>query len=155
MNHVEAGHDFHDRGFGCAQAVLAAFCQDYGMYVQTALKISTGFGSGMGRLCEVCGALTGGFMVLGLNYGKVNTDGSIYGPATEITYTLTAKLAEMFKEKHGTIYCRDLLGLDLSQADQRNIAIERNYFVERCGSYIQTSIKMVEVLLETPVPEGE
>jgi len=155
MNHIEAGHYYHDRGFGCGQAVLAAFCQDYGMDVETALKISTGFGSGMGRLCEVCGALTGGFMVLGLKYGKVNTDGSKYGPATEMTYALTAKLAEMFKEKHGTIYCRDLLGLDLSLEAQRNIAVERNYFVERCGAYIHSSIEMVEVLLETPLPESE
>jgi len=151
MNHVERGHYYHDRGFGCAQAVIAAFCEDFGMDVETALKISTGFGSGMGRMCEVCGALTGGFMVLGLKYGKVNTDGSKYGPATEMTYELTAKLAEMFKERNGTIYCRDLLGLDLSLKENRDIAIERKYFIERCGKYIQDSIELLEELLETPI----
>jgi hypothetical protein len=92
-------------------------------------------------------------MVLGLKYGKVNTDGSKYGPATELTYELTARLANMFKEKYGTIYCRDLLGLDLSLQENRDIAVERNYFVERCGSYIQSSIEMVEELLKTPIPE--
>ena len=151
MNHVERGHYYHDRGFGCAQAVIAAFCEDFGMDVETALKISTGFGSGMGRMCEVCGALTGGFMVLGLKYGKVNTDGSKYGPATEMTYELTAKLAEMFKERNGTIYCRGLLGLDLSLKENRDIAIERKYFIERCGKYIQDSIELLEELLETPI----
>jgi hypothetical protein len=50
------------------------------------LRISTGFGSGMGRMCEVCGALTGAFMVVGLKYGKVITDGSKYGSDTETTY---------------------------------------------------------------------
>lgn len=155
MNHVEKGHYYHDRGFGCAQAVLAAFCEDFGLDVETALKISTGFGSGMGRMCEVCGALTGGFMVLGLKYGKVNTDGSKYGPATELTYELTAKLADIFKTKFGTIYCRDLLGLDLSVPENRDIAVERNYFVERCGNYIQSSIEMVEELLKTPMPVEE
>ncbi len=153
MNHVEKGHYYHDRGFGCAQAVLTAFAEDFGMDEVTALKISTGFGSGMGRMCEVCGALTGGFMALGLKYGKVNTDGSKYGPATELTYELTAKLAEMFKEKYGTIYCGKLLGLDLSLKENRDIAVARNYFSERCGSYIQSSIEMVEEILITPLPE--
>ena len=53
MNHVEKGHYYHDRGFGCAQAVLAAFCEDFGLDVETALKISTGFGSGMGRVLSL------------------------------------------------------------------------------------------------------
>ena len=150
MDHVEAGHYYHERGFGCAQAVLAAFCEDYGMDVETALKISTGFGSGIGRMCEVCGAITGGVMVLGLKYGKVNTDGSKYGPATEKTYELAAKLAQQFKEKNNTIYCRDLLGLDLSLKENRDIAVARNYFVERCGKYIQDSIELVEELLKEP-----
>ena len=154
MDHIEKGHDYHDRGFGCAQAILAAFCEDFGMEVETALKISTGFGSGMGRMCEVCGALTGGFMVLGLKYGKVNTDGSKYGPATETTYALTAKLAEQFKECNGSIYCRDLLGLDLSVKENRDVAVERRYFVERCGKYIQDSIELVERLLEEPMPSN-
>lgn len=151
MDHVELGHDFHDRGFGCAQAVLAAFSEDFGLDVVTALKISTGFGSGMGRMCEVCGALTGGFMVLGLKFGKVNTDGSKYGPATEQTYALTAELAQRFKKKYDTIYCRDLLGLDLNLKENRDIAVERHYFEERCGDYIQTSIEFVEDLLKTPI----
>lgn len=150
MNHIEAGHFFHDRGFGCAQAVLAAFSEDYGLDQETALKLSTGFGSGMGRMCEVCGALTGGFMVLGLKYGKVNTDGSKYGPATEQTYALTAQLADAFKAKHGTIFCRDLLGLDLRLPENRAIAVERNYFTERCGQYIQDSIELLEEILATP-----
>lgn len=153
MEHIEKGHYYHDRGFGCAQAVLASFSEDFGLDERTALKISTGFGSGMGRMCEVCGALTGGFMVLGLKYGKVNTDGSKYGPATELTYELTAKLADMFKQRYGTIFCRDLLGLDLSLQENRDIAVARNYFVERCGAYIQTSVEMVEELLKTPQPE--
>jgi C_GCAxxG_C_C family probable redox protein len=151
MNHVEKGHYYHDRGFGCAQAVIAAFAEDFNMEVETALKISTGFGSGMGRMCEVCGALTGGFMVLGLKYGKVNTDGSKYGPATEMTYKLVAKLADRFKERNGKILCKDLLGLDLSLAENREIAIERKYFVERCGKYIQDSIEILEDLLDTPM----
>ncbi len=97
---------FHARGYGCAQAVLGAFCADFDLDEETALRISTGFGSGMGRLCDVCGALTGGFMVIGLKYGKVITDGTKYGSNTEQTYALVAELASRFRQRYGTIKCR-------------------------------------------------
>jgi C_GCAxxG_C_C family probable redox protein len=70
---TERAKQFHELGYGCAQAVLASFAEDYGLSEEAALRISTGFGSGMGRLCEVCGALTGAFMVIGLKHGKVVT----------------------------------------------------------------------------------
>ena len=92
---------YFERGYGCAQSVLGAFCRDYGLDEETALRIATGFGSGMGRLCEVCGALTGGFMVIGLKYGKVITDGEKYGAHTEQTYALVAELARRFRQQHG------------------------------------------------------
>ena len=63
---VELARQYHERGFNCAQSVLAPFAPDYGLSEETALRISTGFGSGMGRLCDVCGALTGAFMAVGL-----------------------------------------------------------------------------------------
>ena len=66
----ELAAQYHERGYGCAQSVLASFAGDYGLDEGLALRMATGFGSGMGRLCEVCGALTGAFMVIGLKYGK-------------------------------------------------------------------------------------
>ena len=66
---IELAKQYRERGYGCAQTVLATFAQDYGLSEEAALRISTGFGSGMGRMCEVCGALTGAFMVIGLKHG--------------------------------------------------------------------------------------
>jgi C_GCAxxG_C_C family probable redox protein len=67
----------------------------------------------MGRMCEICGALTGAFMVIGLKYGKVATDSTKYGTNTETTYRLIADLAKKFEAKNGSIYCREPIWLNL------------------------------------------
>jgi C_GCAxxG_C_C family probable redox protein len=150
MNHSEIAKSLHDRGFGCAQSVLGAFCEDYGLDTITALKLSTGFGSGMGRMGEVCGALTGGFMVFGLKYGKVNTDGSKYGPATETTYALVAELANQFKQRNKTMFCKELTGLDLNVPENRAYAVKNNIFSIQCAGYIQDVVGMLEEILKQP-----
>ncbi|MFN2119505.1 MAG: C-GCAxxG-C-C family protein [Anaerolineales bacterium] len=138
---------YHQRGYGCAQAVLASFAQDFGLGEETALRLSTGFGSGMGRMCEVCGALTGAFMVIGLKYGKVITDGTKYGTDTETTYRLVAELASRFKARNGTIYCRDLIGHDLSIAEERDRVREQGLFTTTCGRCIGDAVELLEEAL--------
>lgn len=155
MNHNEKARDYHDRGFGCGQSVLAAFSEDFGLDATTALKLSTGFGSGMGRMGDVCGALTGGFMVLGLKYGKVNSDGSKYGPATETTYAKVAELTRRFREHNESIDCRDLTGLDLNRPEARAYAKEHNIFAGRCSGYIQDVVGILEELLSDPVTSDQ
>jgi C_GCAxxG_C_C family probable redox protein len=150
MNHVELAKMYYDRGFGCGQSVLAAFSEDFGLDTVTALRLSTGFGSGMGRMGEVCGALTGGFMVIGLKYGKVNSDGSKYGPATETTYALVAELARRFKERNQSIFCKELTGLDLNIAANRDFARETGIFGVRCAGFVQCSVELLEEILQQP-----
>jgi C_GCAxxG_C_C family probable redox protein len=144
---TELAKQYHSSGYGCGQAVLAPFAQEYGLSEETALRISTGFGSGMGRLCEVCGALTGAFMVIGLKYGKVVTDGTRYGNDTETTYRLVAELAKKFKEKNGSIYCRDLIGHDLSDPDERAKVVQMGLFKTTCGKAILDAVELLEETL--------
>ena len=66
-----------DEGYACSQAVLLTFANQFDLDERTAKLISSTFGGGMGRLREKCGAVTGGFMVLGLKYG--NTEPQGYG----------------------------------------------------------------------------
>ncbi|MDP4146737.1 MAG: C-GCAxxG-C-C family protein [Bacillota bacterium] len=96
------------QGYNCSQAVFAAFCEDCGMDFETALKISSSFGGGMGRLREVCGAVSGMFMVAGIKYGYINPTDKI---SKAEHYKRIQQLAEQFKESNGSIICRDLLGL--------------------------------------------
>lgn len=95
-------------GYNCTQAVLLAFCEDFGLEKETALKISEPFGGGMGRMREVCGTVTGMFMVLGLAMG--NSDAKD-GSTKKNVYKSVQEIAEKFKQDNGSIICRELLGL--------------------------------------------
>ena len=87
---------------------MLAFCEDFGLEKETALKISEPFGGGMGRMREVCGTVTGMFMVLGLAMG--NSDAKD-GSTKKNVYKSVQELASKFKEDNGSIICRELLGL--------------------------------------------
>jgi C_GCAxxG_C_C family probable redox protein len=144
---TDLARQYHEQGFGCAQSVLASFAQEYGLSEEAALRIATGFGSGMGRMCEVCGALTGAFMVIGLKHGKSNTDGSRYGTKTETTYRVVAELAKKFAARNGSIYCRDLIGHDLSDPAEREKVVHLGLFTTTCRKCILDSVELLEETL--------
>lgn len=95
-------------GHNCAQAVFLAFSNNLGLPEETALKLCAGFGGGMGRLREVCGAASAMFMVLGLKYGS--TDPTDRNAKAQL-YARVQELAKRFKEENGSIICRELLSL--------------------------------------------
>lgn len=97
-----------ESGMNCAQAVISAFCEDFGFDAKTAMMISAPFGGGMGRLREVCGTVSGMFMVLGLFEGDTNKTA---------LYKDVQQLADKFKEDNGSIICRELLGLRINGKD--------------------------------------
>ncbi len=101
-----------DQGYNCAQAVFAAFHEDVGLDKETALMLTSSFGGGMGRLKEVCGAVSAMFMVAGLKYGYTVPDNKEEKLAH---YQGIQALAARFKEKAGSIICRDLLDGDFHQ----------------------------------------
>lgn len=88
-------------GYNCAQSVFYSFCDDLGFEKSTALKIACGFGAGMGRKEEVCGAVTGGIIVISAKYGRVEKDDR---PAQEITYKKTRDLMEQFAKNMAHIF---------------------------------------------------
>ena len=86
-------------GMNCAQSVYCAFAEDFGMDAETAAKVSSGLGGGVGRLREVCGAVTGATLVLGMKYG----------PDKSAVYAKVQEFAAIFKQEMGSIVCRELL----------------------------------------------
>jgi len=105
---------YFDEGYACSQSVLLAFTEPLKLDEQTAKLISSTFGGGMGRLREKCGALTGGFMVLGLRYG--NTDPHDMDTKLD-SYKKVRRLNKQMEEMHGTTNCSDLLKKYASTAD--------------------------------------
>ena len=95
-------------GYNCSQAVFAAFADKYGIDRELALRLSASFGGGMGRMREVCGAVSGMLLTAGLETGAV--EGSDReGKAAN--YKEVQALAEQFRKENGSIICRELLGL--------------------------------------------
>ena len=99
MTKGEIAKNNFQNGCNCAQAVLLAFCEDYGMERETALTIAAGFGSGMAGLRETCGTVTGANMVIGLAKGKNRMDAN----------RTFREFADRFREKNGSLVCRELL----------------------------------------------
>lgn len=96
-------------GYNCAQAVFAAYAEELGLEPEMALKLSASFGGGMGRMREVCGACSAMFMIAGLKTGA--TTGSD-AEGKKANYDLVQHLASEFRKMHGTILCRELLGVE-------------------------------------------
>lgn len=100
--------ELFQEGYNCAQAVIGAFADDMNMDFQQAVMLSSSFGGGMGRMREVCGAVSAMFMVAGLDRGYSDPKAS---KEKAEHYDHIQQLAARFKEENGSIICRDLLGL--------------------------------------------
>ncbi|HDP25792.1 MAG TPA: C_GCAxxG_C_C family protein [Deltaproteobacteria bacterium] len=129
-------------GYSCAQSVFSSFCDDLHIDENTALKLACGFGAGMGMKEEVCGAVTGGILVLGAAYGRGTHDDR---KATEKTYAKTRELMERFSEKHGTIICRRLLGgCELMTEEGQRQFKEKDLLNKVCAPCVQTVVEILE-----------
>ena len=93
-------------GYNCAQAIAVAFCDVTGLDKDFSARMASSFGGGMGRMREVCGAVSGMLMVAGLLYGYDTTDDDV---AKKAHYALVQELAGQFREENGSIICREIL----------------------------------------------
>jgi len=133
------------QGFNCAQSVFSSFCEDLGINRDTALKVACGFGGGMGRTEEVCGAVTGGIMVIGAKYGRVENDDR---RATEVTYAKTRELMDSFAAKHGTFICRKLLNdCELTTAEGQKQFKEQDLLNKTCKPCVSSVVEILETIL--------
>ena len=129
-------------GYNCAQSVFLAFSEDLGFDRETALKLSSSFGGGMGRLREVCGAVTSMFAIAGLKKGYTSPNDD---DAKAHHYKLIQDLAEKFKSEYKTIICRDLLELPEGADSPIPSARTNEYYQTRpCENFIRLAAKIVE-----------
>ena len=108
MTYSQKAKEYFEKGYNCAQAVVLAFCDKTGLDVKTASSMASSFGGGMGKMGEVCGAVSGMFIVLGLVEGD-------YAPcdkeAKMAHYAKVRTLSDKFKAENGSILCREILAL--------------------------------------------
>lgn len=137
---AQRGEELFSQGYSCAQATLAALHDELGLSFDEALRLSSSFGAGMGRLREVCGAVSALYMAIGLKSGYTSpTDHE----AKTAQYKLIQQFARDFQAEHGSIICRDLLGLEPGPSDPEPEKRTDVYYEKRpCSQYVRTALEL-------------
>jgi C_GCAxxG_C_C family probable redox protein len=133
-----------NKGITCSASVFSAFAGDIGLDEKIATKIGCGFGAGISRTDNICGAVSGGVMVIGLKYGKAEPGDDA---ATEKTRGLARQFIREFTKKHGSVNCTELLGYNLSNKDEYDAAATANLFRTKCPEYVRDAADILERIL--------
>ncbi len=145
MNRAEKAAELFLQGYNCAQAVVVAYSDLTGMSPEFSARIASSFGGGMGRLREVCGAVSGMFMVAGILYGYDNCDDDNEKKAH---YTRIQELAAKFREKEGSIICREIL--DNPPSDPAPSPRTQEYYAQRpCARMVYDATQILEAYIQT------
>ncbi len=132
-------------GYNCAQSTFAAYADLLGMDTETALKMSSAMGGGIGRMREVCGAVSAMAMLAGLKEGNADPENE---EAKEHIYALVRRMSALFKEQQGTIICRELLGIEgMEESAKPSVRTPEFYASRPCGRIIACAAEIIEDVL--------
>lgn len=144
MTHKGKAHQLLQQQYHCSQALFGAFAKDFGLDLKTAFKISTCFGAGM-RQGGTCGCITASLLVLGMAlgfYDSQDKEREIYGNKK------TQEFIRLFTERmNGEIYCRDILGKDISKPQEMAIIRKEGLILKKCPRALDISIEILEDML--------
>lgn len=138
---VKRGVELFKSGYNCAQAVVGAFADLYGVPQDVALRMSASFGGGMGRMRLTCGAASGMFMLAGLENGCATTE----SPQKRAeNYALVQELAAEFKEENGSLTCAELLGLRTGKTESPtpNARTQEYYKNRPCAMMVESACRI-------------
>ena len=149
MDHVQYAGDLFVKGYNCAQAVAVAFCDVTGLSEEFSARMASSFGGGVGRMREVCGAVSGMALVAGLLYGYGDADD---GAAKRQHYQLVQHLAGQYREQAGSIVCREILKNPPS--DPIPTPRSGEFYANRpCARLVMLAARILEdYIAEHPVP---
>ena len=145
MSKADRASELFSNNFNCSQAVLTAFAADFGIDEELALKLGTQFGGGA-RNGEMCGAVSGALMVLGLKYGHYQADNI---EQKSRAYSIASEYTRRFKDKNGSIVCRELLGLQEKKSAPVPEERTKEYYKKRpCSELVHCAAAIAEKYLE-------
>ena len=142
--HADKAVDYYSHNFNCTQGVFTTYAVEHGMDEKLALKLATNFGGGA-RKGEMCGAVSGALMVLGLLYGHSESDDL---DTKAKAYAMAEVYMNRFIKKNGSVVCRELLGYDLSKPDEKAIILENNLFRTVCPDMIRSAVEILDEMIE-------
>lgn len=147
MNTADKALDYFHQGFNCAQSVFTSVADQIGLSEETALRLSSAFGAGLGRMRGTCGAFAGLCMVAG--FCKGNLSGK--PEEKELIFLLTRELADAFRQEFGTLTCRELLHLDEEmESSARPSDRTSTYYAQRpCERCVTFCASKAQALLDS------
>jgi C_GCAxxG_C_C family probable redox protein len=149
MERKESAAILFDGIYNCSQSVLASFADECGLEKDLAVRLATGFGAGIGKSSQVCGAVSGACMVIGLKYGSTLSDNSNFQERKENTYLLANVFLQKFKERNRSTNCRELIGYDLQDPIQYAEAKRLGLFSMLCAKYVSDAVEITEEILNS------
>lgn len=145
MSNAEIAINKFKDGYSCAQSVVFSYADKLGISGDLALKMGTGFGGGMGRKQEVCGAITGGILVLNLLYGRGENDDKEKG---DLNFAKVRELINKFEDKYGTNNCKKLLdGCELLTPEGQELFKSEN-LKEKCFDCVTFAVNVLDEITE-------
>ena len=152
QSRVDKAVETFESGFGCAQSVFSTYADLFGMDRETALKLASPMGGGIGRMREVCGAVSAMALLAGLKDGNIDPKDE---EGRERIYLLVRKMSDRFREENGTISCRELLGiLDREQSAKPDQRTKEYYESRPCSRLVASAARIVEEMLWNAMEEN-
>lgn len=145
MDRADRAKELFCEGYNCSQSVAAAFCDLAGMDEKTAVKLVSGFGGGVGRMREVCGAVSGAVFILNVLYGYDDKEDF---ESKKRLYEIIRAFAEKFKAENGSIICRELLGIDGAGSPVPEKRTPGFYEKRPCPEIVYSAAKILEEYLK-------
>ena len=145
MTKPEKSIRLFEEGFNCAQSVLFPYGEEFFKESAYALKIATGFGAGISYRGEMCGAVSGALMVIGLHYGSsdLNSD-----KPKERTVKISKEFIEAFESINGSVICNQLLKTEINTPEGLEYARQNGLFKKTCPYLVESGAKILEELLQ-------
>ncbi len=141
---VEAAAALFDQGFTCGQAVLVPFAERRGIDREHALRLACAFGGGIAGTGSTCGAVSGALLAIGAAHGRTKVEDE---PARARTYDAARVFLDRFRSEHGSVVCRELLGVDIGTAEGREAAVKAGLFRSRCPLLVRGAARIVAALV--------
>ena len=130
-------------GLNCAQSVVSVYSDEQKFDRELSLQISSGFGAGMGRLQETCGAITGAFMVIGLYNSNKYKD---VAKGKEASIKMIQDFNDQFENLHASTKCHDLLKCDLKTVEGQKHFNSNNLSEKICEKCVANAVEIIESL---------
>jgi len=144
MNNSEKAVEIFDSGLNCAQAVISLYAEKYRLDRELALRLTCGFGAGMARMQETCGAVTGAMMIIGLAVADMKPD---YADRKEEVYAIIHDFIKHFKERNNFIKCSELLNCDVNTEEGKYFYDVNELHDKVCLKCVKDAVDILDILI--------